>query len=82
MNAVEVFIHVDVSYSEDVKSERRENARSFVVACQLRCGEVRFAIDLDNQFAVESDEIHDLAADWTLTAKLPVGELAVSKNSP
>jgi hypothetical protein len=43
---------------------------------------MRFAIDLDNQFAIESDEIHDVPINGVLTAKFPARELTVTKDLP
>ena len=74
--------HIGVGRSNHVEAERFQHLCSILVVCEFcrkgMCG----AIDLHNEFALESDEIDDEAVDRMLAPEFPSQEPAASELLP
>src|SRR5262249_46348696 len=75
-HSLEVLIDVAVGDAHHVKSKSLELLRSSLVSHQLFSRRMRSAIDLDDQLAIERNEIDDVPRDHVLPPKFPTTKLA------
>lgn len=81
-NAVEIFAHLVIPESDDAKAIGCEAFCPCAIIGFLRRVAMLIAIEFDDQFCLEADEIDDIRPDWLLTAKLESVKLPIAQGEP